>query len=210
MNEIKYSLYLVTDSGLAGSRTIEDIVFAAIQGGVDVVQYREKNGTTRRMMEEASKVLKICRANHVPLIVNDRVDVALAIDADGVHVGQDDMLAGDVRRLIGPQKILGVSVGNLAEMEQAVKDGADYVGASPIYATPTKPEADKPMGLEGLKKMAEICPLPIVAIGGINQTNLIDIIHAGAAGAAVISAIVTAEDIRLAAQRLKQEIKKAL
>jgi thiamine-phosphate pyrophosphorylase len=201
-----YSLYLVTDAGLARGRTHHEIVQAAIRGGVTVVQYREKSASTRRMIEEARELRDLCRARGIPFIVNDRVDVALAADADGVHVGQNDMPASLARKLIGRDKILGVSAENVAQARAAVTDGADYIGASPIFATPTKPDAPPPMGVQGLQELTRACTIPIVAIGGLNATNAASMIRAGAAGVAVISAIVNAEDVARAARELKQVV----
>ena len=199
-----YSLYLVTDAALSRERSPRAVVEAAIRGGVTVVQYREKNASTRQMIAEAHELLELCRQYSVPFIVNDRVDVALAVDADGVHVGQDDMPASTVRRLIGPTKILGVSVENVAQARAAMADGADYVGASPIFATPTKPDAPQAMGIAGLRELACVCTLPIVAIGGMNASNAAEVLRAGVAGIAVVSAIVSADDVERAARELKQ------
>ena len=203
---IDYSLYLVTDHDLAGGRPLSQVVAAAIRGGVTAVQYREKNASTCQILEEAVVLRDLCRAAHIPFIVNDRLDVALALDADGLHVGQDDMPAPIARKLLGPAKILGVSVGNAAQARAALAEGADYVGASPIFATPTKPDADQPLGISGLEQLARACALPIVAIGGINKTNAAAILRAGAAGVAVVSAIVAAADPELAARELSQVI----
>ena len=199
-----YSLYLVTDAGLSRGRTHREIVQAALRGGVTVVQYREKNASTRRMIEEALELRDLCRAHGVPFIVNDRVDVALAVDADGIHLGQDDMPASLARRLIGRDKILGVSAENVTQARAAVAEGADYIGASPIFATPTKPDAPPPMGVQGLQEIARVCAIPIVAIGGLNTTNVASMMRAGAAGVAVVSAIVSVEDVERAARELKQ------
>jgi len=201
-----YSLYLVTDSGLSRGRSQREIVAAAIRGGVTVVQYREKNATTRQMIAEASELRELCAARGIPFIVNDRIDVALAVDADGVHVGQDDMPAALARRLIGAGKILGVSVENADQARVAEREGADYLGASPIFATPTKPDAPAPMGIQGLAEVARACRLPVVAIGGINAGNAASMLQAGAAGVAVVSAIVSAEDAESAARALRREI----
>jgi len=199
---VDYTLYLVTDAGLSLGRPLTHVVEAAVRGGVTVVQYREKSATTRRMIEEAREVRQLCRAAGVPFIVNDRVDVALAVDADGVHVGQDDMPAYLARRMIGKGRILGVSAGNVQEAKKAMADGADYIGASPIFATPTKPDAPAPMGVEGLRQLAGAVSIPVVAIGGINARNAASIIAAGAAGVAVVSAVVAAEDIEAAARAI--------
>ena len=201
-----YTLYLVTDANLSRGRSHREVVEAAILGGVTVVQYREKSASTRRMIYEALELRDLCRRYGVPFIVDDRVDVALAVEADGVHVGQDDMPASLARRLIGHDKVLGVSAENVEQALAAQADGADYIGASPIFATPTKPDAPQPMGVAGLLQMARACPLPIVAIGGLNATNAGSMIRAGAAGVAVVSAIVGAEDVQAAASELRHVI----
>lgn len=201
-----YTLYLVTDANLSRGRSPREVVEAAILGGVTVVQYREKSASTRRMIDEALELRDLCRRYSVPFIVDDRVDVALAVQADGVHVGQDDMPASLARRLIGHDKILGVSAENMEQALAAQADGADYIGASPIFATPTKPDAPPPIGVAGLLQMARTCPLPIVAIGGLNATNAGSMIRAGAAGVAVVSAIVGADDVQAAASELRHVI----
>ncbi|MDR3573498.1 MAG: thiamine phosphate synthase [Anaerolineaceae bacterium] len=206
MKPVDYSLYLVTDAELSHGRSQRQIVEAAIRGGVTFVQYREKSASTRHMIEEAFDLCQLCRTYGVPFIINDRLDVALAVDADGVHVGQDDMPAALARKLIGPSKILGVSVENGTQLQAAMTDGADYVGASPIFATPTKPDAPPPMGLRGLRQLSEHAVIPIVAIGGLNASNAADVLRAGASGLAVVSAIVSAEDVEAAARMLKQII----
>lgn len=200
---IDWSLYVVTDAGLSRGRSHLAVIEAAIAGGATVVQYREKAAATRQMIAEAQALRELTRRAGVPLIVNDRLDVALAIDADGVHVGQDDMPAALARRLIGPDKILGVSTANLAEAMQAVRDGADYLGVGPVLATPTKPDAAPPIGMDGLREICRHVPIPVVAIGGINATNAADAIAAGAQGIAVVSAVVAAEDVATAARQLR-------
>lgn len=206
---IDYSLYLVTDSELARGRRLVDLVGAAIDGGATMVQYREKGATTRAMVEEARALRGLCRSRGVTFIVNDRLDVALAVDADGLHVGQDDLPAPLARRLLGRGKILGVSVGSAPEAASAAADGADYVGASPIFATPTKADAPLPMGIEGLRALAGAAHLPIVAIGGINAENAAAVLEAGAAGLAVVSAIVSADEPESAARALRKIIDEA-
>ena len=196
-------MYLVTDEALSGGRSLLDIVTAAIRGGVTVVQYREKSASTRRMIEEAAEIRGVCQAANVPFIVNDRLDVALAVNADGVHVGQDDIPASLARKLLGKGKILGVSAGSEEEARKAVEDGADYIGASPVFSTPTKPDAPAPLGIEGLRHMARSVRIPVVAIGGINRANAAAMMEAGAAGIAVVSAIIAAEDPEAAAHALR-------
>jgi thiamine-phosphate pyrophosphorylase len=203
-----YSLYLVTDAGLSRGRTHAQVVEAALRGGVTVVQYREKSGSTLKMVEEARVLRALCARHGVPFIVNDRIDVALAVDADGVHVGQDDMPAGLARKLIGKHKILGVSAGSPEEARAAEAEGADYIGASPIFATPTKPDAPRPMGIEGLRRLAEAVAVPVVAIGGINVENASQMITAGAAGVAIVSAIVAADDVEAAARALRVAVRR--
>ncbi len=206
MAAIDYSLYLVTDAGLSAGRSTLEVVEAGIRGGVTVVQYREKNASTRQMIEEGRELRALCRRHSVPFIVNDRVDVALAVNADGVHVGQEDMPAALARRLVGPGRLVGVSVENIDQARQAQAEGADYVGASPIFATPTKPDAPPPMGIEGLRALARLCQIPVVAIGGINTDNAAEVLQAGAAGIAVVSAIVSARNVEQAARELKRII----
>lgn len=161
------------------------------------------------MIEEAAEIRSICRRSGVSFIVNDRVDVALAVDADGVHVGQDDMPASIARKLIGPGKILGLSAGSVEEAVRAFADGADYVGASPVFSTPTKPDASSPVGQDGLRAISAAIPIPVVAIGGMNADNAADMIRCGAAGVAVVSAIVSAQDVELASRLLRAALSRA-
>lgn len=203
---VDYSLYLVTDAALSLGRGSLEIVGAAIAGGVTVVQYREKSSSTRLMLEEARALAALCRSKGIPFIVNDRLDLALAVDADGLHVGQDDMPVALARRLLGPGKILGVSVGSVEEARQARAEGADYLGASPVFDTPTKTDAPRALGLDGLRALAAAIDLPIVAIGGINARNAAQILEAGASGLAVVSAIVSMPDPESAARALRSTI----
>ncbi|MEF3273818.1 MAG: thiamine phosphate synthase [Chloroflexus sp.] len=200
---ITWDLYVITDAGLARGRSHQTVLEAAIAGGATVVQYREKAASTRQMVTEARELRELAQRAGVPLIVNDRIDVALAVDADGVHIGQDDMPVRLARQLIGPDKILGVSVSTLDEARQAVADGADYLGVGPIFATPTKPDAAPPIGMDGLRQICQHISIPIVAIGGINATNAAEAIAAGADGVAVVSAIVAATDVTEAARQLR-------
>lgn len=208
--KIDYSLYLVTDPNLSRGRSYREVVGAALRGGATIVQYREKNASTRQMIQEASELQAFCRAQRVPFIVDDRIDVALAIGADGVHVGQDDMPARIARGLIGPGKILGVSVETADQAHQAVSDGADYLGASPVFGTATKPDIGKPIGLDGLAEIIRVSNVPVVAIGGINTGNAATVLRTGAAGIAVVSAIVGAEDPEAAARELRRILDQGL
>jgi thiamine-phosphate pyrophosphorylase len=206
---VDYALYVVTDAQLSRGRSHREVIEAAIRGGATIVQYREKNASTRQMIDEALELRDLCRAHGVPFIVNDRVDVALAMDADGVHVGQDDMPASLARKLIGHNKILGVSAENVEQARAAVAESADYVGAGAIFATATKADANKPIEIAGLLKIARACTIPMVGIGGINASNAASVIRAGADGIAVVSAIVSADDVERAAQELHEIVEKA-
>ncbi|MCX7918310.1 MAG: thiamine phosphate synthase [bacterium] len=202
-------LYVVTDQKLAKGRPIVNVVKQAIAGGATIIQLRDKEAGTRMLVEQGKRLRRITRENNVLLIINDRVDIALAVDADGVHLGQDDMAVDTARKLLGYDKIIGVSVSNLEQAIQAEKSGADYLGLSPIYTTSTKPDAGTGLGLTFIRQVRRKVKLPLVAIGGINKNNVTDVIRAGADIAAVVSAVVSAEDIEQAARDLVKKIKKA-
>jgi thiamine-phosphate pyrophosphorylase len=201
-------LYLVTDRALARGRPLEDIVAAALRGGVTMVQLREKTCSTREFMELAERILPLTRARRIPLIINDRVDVALAVDADGVHLGQSDMPCAIACRLLGPDKIIGLSVESIEQAEAAQACDADYLGVSPIHTTPTKPELETGLGLEGLQRIRTIARQPLVAIGGMNAHTIPDALAAGADGVAVVSAICAADDPEAAARALAAMIRR--
>ena len=206
---IDYSLYLVTDRSLAKGRSMAEIVREAVAGGVTCVQLREKRCGTRELLEEARAAKAALQGTGVPLIVNDRVDVALAVGAEGVHVGQGDMPIGDVRRLAPKGWIVGVSAESVEDAVRAESEGADYVGASPVFATATKADHAAPLGLDGLMRMRASVKIPIVAIGGIHAGNAREVVRAGADGLATVSAIVAAESPRAAAAELRREIEAA-
>lgn len=201
-----YSLYLVTDATLAGGRPVEEIVHEAVEGGVTVVQLREKAASSREMLRQARALKEILAPRGIPLIVNDRCDVALAAGADGVHVGQGDLPCALVREIVGPGLVIGVSVSSVAEAVQAERDGADYLGVSPVFETPTKTDTPAAVGLDGFRRIREAVRLPLVAIGGIHAGNAAAVIRAGADGIAVVSAIVGAPDPRAAARALALEV----
>jgi len=182
------------------------VATAAIDGGATVIQLRDKTASTRTLIEEGLALRRVTRERGVLLIVNDRVDVALALDADGAHVGQDDMPAAMARGLLGPKRILGVSAGNLDEAAGAVAAGADYLGVGPIYATRAKADAGPETGPRLVREIAARLDVPLVGIGGITPENAGEVIHAGAAGVAVITAVVAADDIMAAAQHLRQAV----
>ena len=169
----------------------------------------EKNCGTREFLEEARAFQAALRGTGVPLVVNDRVDVALAVDADGVHLGQQDMALADARRLGPPGWIIGVSAECVEDAIRAEREGADYIGVSPVFATPTKIDTARPLGLEGLRQMRAAVKIPLVAIGGIHAGNAREVIRAGADGLAVVSAIVSADSPREAARQLRREIEAA-
>jgi len=209
LKNIDYSLYLVTDRGLARNRSMLEIVRAAVQGGVTCVQLREKECSTLDFIEQAFTIKDFLKSRGVPLIINDRVDVALAIEADGVHLGQTDMPLEIAKKIVGDSMIIGISAESLADALEAEKGGADYLGVSPIYATPTKTDTAPPLGLEGLRAIRAAVNIPLVAIGGINRDNSAAVIQNGGDGLAVVSAIVTADDPVTAAADLKQIINEA-
>jgi thiamine-phosphate pyrophosphorylase len=204
-----YSLYLVTDRGLAAGRPLLDIVRAAVSGGVTCVQLREKACSTREFVIQASALREVLRPQGIPLIINDRVDVALAVGADGVHLGQDDLPLRAARGILGPTRVIGISVDSVAQALEAERDGADYLGVSPVFATPTKTDTAPPLGLAGLAAVRRAVGLPLVAIGGIGLGNAAQVIRGGADGIAVVSAIVAAADPRGAAADLRAEIRRA-
>ncbi|MDR7417813.1 MAG: thiamine phosphate synthase [Armatimonadota bacterium] len=203
------SLYVITDRAIGRDRPLEDVVAAAIRGGATMIQFREKMWPARRMVEMGRRLKAITQPAGVPLIVNDRADVALAVDADGVHVGQDDLPVADARRLMGPDRIVGASAGTVAEAVQAEADGADYVGVGSIYGTTSKPDAGDAIGPEALSQIRAALRIPIVAVGGITVANAAEAIQHGAHGVAVISAVVGADDVREAARRLAEIVRAA-
>jgi thiamine-phosphate pyrophosphorylase len=184
--------YFITDSKLSRAGNFNDVSMA-VACGVSVVQYRNKNAKTREMYEEAVRLREICR--DTLFLINDRVDIALAVDADGVHLGQSDMPCEVARRLLGEEKIIGITVHNLAEAVQAESIGADYLGVSPIFQTATKPDAGKPAGISLIEDIRAIVNIPLIAIGGIDHSNAIDVIRAGADGLCAISSVVAKEDV---------------
>ena len=204
---IDYSLYLVTDRGLARGRSILDIVRAAVKGGVTCVQLREKECSTREFIDQALTIKNCLKTHSIPLIINDRLDVAQAVEADGVHLGQTDMPLATAKNILGDSMIIGISAESLEDAVEAEKGGADYLGVSPIYATPTKTDTAPPLGLEGLLQIRHAVKIPLVGIGGLNKENSVDVIRNGADGVAVVSAIVAADDPELASRELIGVIK---
>ncbi len=200
---VDYTLYLVTNRELMSSKTIEKSVKEAIKGGCTIVQLREKDISSKEFYDIAKSLRKITKKHKVPFIINDRVDIALAVNADGVHVGQSDLSLKDVRKLIGKNKIIGVSCGNLEEAKKAYKNGADYLGVGAIFPTNTKKDA-KDVGIDGLKEIINNIPLPIVAIGGINKENIENLRDINLAGVALVSAIISQKDVKNSAKEIKK------
>lgn len=196
-----YRLYLVTDDQ-QDLATLKHVVSKAVEGGVTMVQVREKYGDVRAFIQRAKAVKEILKDTNVPLIINDRVDVALAVDADGVHLGQSDMPAYIARELIGPNKILGLSIENEQQLAEVDTLPIDYIGLSAIYATPTKTNTQKHWGIDGLKMALNATTLPIVAIGGINESTIPALSATGVHGLALVSAICHADDPKLACEYL--------
>ena len=196
------SLYLVTDRGLAGGRDISWIVREAVAGGVTMVQLREKDCSTAEFVTLAKELKAALQPLGVPLIINDRIDVALAVDADGVHIGQSDMPYKTARALLGKNKIIGLSVETMEEVIAANALDVDYIGISPVYATPTKTDTLTPFGLEGIEQVMQLSRHRCVAIGGMNRDTIGEVIARGVEGVAVVSAIVAAESPRAASAEL--------
>lgn len=185
--------YLVTDSALSIKGTLSDVE-NAVAAGCRIVQYREKAGSTRSMVLEASQIKTLC-GNEAIFLVNDRIDVALAVDADGVHIGQDDMPIDTAREILGPDKILGLTVHNIEEALEAQECGADYVGLGPIFDTSTKKDAGSGIGAESIVDVKDAIDIPVVAIGGINKQNSESVIMGGADSLVAISAVVCSDDV---------------
>jgi thiamine-phosphate pyrophosphorylase len=199
-----WRICVVTNPHPGRGRTPAEIAEQAIAGGADAIQFRDKEASGRAFLEAARPVREICRQAGVAFIVNDRIDVALAIDADGAHVGQDDMPAAEARRLLGPERVLGVSAATVVEAAAAAADGADYLGVGPVFeARGTKPDAGRPIGVEGVAAIAAAIKLPVLAIGGIHVGNAAGVFRAGAAGIAVISAVVGAPNVAEAVRGLR-------
>ena len=202
------SLYLVTDRGLTKNRPLEAIIKEAIEGGVSLVQIREKDCSSLDFYELALRIKSLLAPYQIPLIINDRVDIALAVDADGLHIGQSDLPYSVARNLLGKDKIIGLSVENLQQAKEANALDVDYIGLSPVFYTDTKNDIAPTLGLEGIKEIAKISKHRMVGIGGINTSNASDIVSSGAEGIAVISAILSHLDPKKAAMELQKCVSK--
>jgi thiamine-phosphate pyrophosphorylase len=199
-------LYLVTDRDLAAGRPLEDVVAAAVRGGVTAVQLREKKLETAPFIATAVRLRALLAPRGVALLINDRIDVAREAGADGVHLGQSDASPVEARRILGPDAIIGLSVESPAQARAAADQGLDYLGVSPVFATPTKGDTGPAWGLEGLRRLRAATALPLAAIGGLNAANAAAVLAAGADGLAVVSAIMAASDPEAAARELRRMI----
>ena len=202
-------LYAVTDRHWLNGRSLIEVVKESLEGGVTFLQLREKELDDESFLKEAKELKALCREYKVPFVINDNVEIAIKTDADGVHVGQSDMEAGDVRKRLGPDKIIGVSAQTVEQAVLAEKRGADYLGVGAVFPTGSKDDADD-VSFETLKAICEAVSIPVVAIGGISKENAIKLKGSGICGVAVISAIYAAPDIKEAAAELKEVTKKII
>lgn len=207
---VRQGLYFVTDRGLCRDKPLAEVVLQAVRGGAACVQLREKDIATRCFVEEARAIKALLAPFRVPLIINDRLDVALAVGAEGVHVGQDDMPYDLARKLMGPGAIIGLSVETWEEVEKAQGFDCDYLGISPVFATPTKTDTKSPWGMAGIARIRSFSRHPLVAIGGLHAGNAGEAVRAGADMIAVVSAICAAPDPFAAAREIDGVIRAAL
>lgn len=201
---VNYTLYLVTDRGILRGRDIFKAVEESIKGGVTLVQLREKDISSLDFYHIALKMKELTQRYNVPFIINDRLDIALAVDADGLHVGQEDLPVEAARKLLGPEKILGYSVSTVEEARHGEKNGADYLGAGPVYPTGSKLDAVSPIGIEALGKIKKAVSIPVVGIGGIGTANIGEVKSSGIDGISLISAILGSEDIEGTSAKLRK------
>ena len=205
-----YSIYLVTDDGCLQGRALLDCVREALEGGVTLVQYRAKTASSAEMYAEALQLKALCDSFKVPLIINDRLDIAMAVGAAGVHLGQDDLPCAAARKILGEDYIIGVSAHNPAEAKAALQSGADYLGCGAVFGTATKADVQK-LGTDGLAAICKAKGLPVVGIGGVTADNYREVRAAGADGAAIVSGILAQPDIRATVEaiaRVSQEFTK--
>jgi thiamine-phosphate pyrophosphorylase len=201
-------LYVIADKRICGNRDIESVVSESINGGAEMIQYRDKESDDNRFLKTASQLQAICKARNIPFIVNDRVEIAVKIDADGVHVGQEDMPLFEVRKKVSPDKIIGVSATSIQQVKEAEENGTDYIGIGPIFNTLSK-EIKEPVGLEIIREAKACLKIPFYAIGGINLDNLDSLIQTGVSRIAVISAIILSDDIKSTTAKLLDKLKEA-
>jgi thiamine-phosphate diphosphorylase len=201
----RVNLYLIADKKICTDKNIEDVVIQAIEGGAQMIQYRDKDSSDREFLETASILQNICENRKILFIINDRVDIAAFLKVDGVHLGQDDLPLRIARKILGQSKIIGISAENIEQAKEAEKHGADYVGIGPIFDTLTK-KIEKPIGLEIIKQAQKYLKIPFFPIGGINLENLAQVIEAGSERIAVGSAVICINDVKTATKDLSEKI----
>lgn len=202
-------LYLVSDRQWLQGRTLEEVIACAVQAGVTCVQLREKDMDVQSFIEEAFSLKEVCANYHIPFIINDNVEVAMAVDADGIHVGQQDRSAKEVRALLGDDKIIGVSAQTVEDAVLAQEQGADYLGVGAVFTTSTKNDADD-VSLKTLNEIVAAVDIPVIAIGGINEQNILTLKGSGIDGVAVVSAILAQDNICEATQALHRKVEELL
>jgi thiamine-phosphate pyrophosphorylase len=198
--------HVLTDTLLQNRFSHVELAAMALSGGADTIQFRSKSGSTRELIDSARQMKALCLEAGVPLIINDRVDIALAVEADGVHLGQDDFPIPAARKLLGPDAIIGGSAGDMEEAQKCLADGADYIGSGPVYGTGSKSDAGSATGVENIRKIAGRIPLPVIAIGGIAARDINELLDAGSYGVAVISAVCHDDDPQAAARRFRNAL----
>jgi len=206
---VDWSVYVITDRRIAAGHSMVELVQAALAGGATVIQLRDKDASTRELLALGRALHAVTSAHAVPLIINDRVDIAHALGAEGVHLGIDDLPVAQARAILGPDSLIGMSPETLAQARAAEQDGASYLGVGDVYGTRTKSDAGPPIGLEGLSAMVQAVRIPVVAVGGITAANAARAIACGAAGVVVISAVIGAPDPAGAARQLRQVVQAA-
>ncbi|MBN1587776.1 MAG: thiamine phosphate synthase [Candidatus Omnitrophica bacterium] len=197
-----WNLYVIVDAASAGKRNPAELAHAALDGGADVIQFRSKLVSEKEFFQQAEKILQVCRKFDRPFVVNDRIAVALALGAEGIHLGQDDLPLEQARRLIGSKAFIGVSTHSLTQAQKAEEQGADYIGVGPVFSTPTKPSYE-PVGLDLVRQVHQSVMIPKVAIGGIDLSNASRVVEEGARCIAVVRAVCAAADPSFAAKELK-------
>ena len=202
----KIQLYVIADKKVCGDKDIEEVVRQAIDGGAQMIQYRDKDSDDAGFLTIASRLKAICKGRNVPFIVNDRADVAREVDADGVHAGQTDLSINEARQMLGSAKIIGKSASTIRQAKRAEEEGADYVGIGPIFDTPSK-EIGKPIGLDIVRETRDSLKIPFYLIGGIRKDNLDQIIEAGGRRIAVISAVISSDDVKSTTASLLKKLK---
>lgn len=203
-----FHLYVITGEQFHPKRSYLEVIEEAIQGGADIVQLREKNKTKKELLHMAQALRELTAKYEVPLIINDHLDLVLAVDADGVHLGQDDLPLIEARKILGKDKIIGISTHALAEAKAAERDGADYIGVGPVFETKSKVDVVDPVGLSYVKEVAQAISIPFVAIGGIKLDNVDAVLEAGATRVCVLSGIVGADDVKAAAEAFSKKIRR--